>query len=160
MAGQSRKRCIAERFNVNPSDLRYHPGVGWLYQDRLLHTSFYELQHTPAWATREIRSLWFSRLRKVSAMIRVGSFVLLKASSQYGLVKESFVHGDRAMFHVHYIDPHTGKPMTCPDTRCHGERTCPIHGQNCTEVQLVPLTQAEIKHFVQEGLIDPELLRA
>ncbi len=58
MAGRSRKQRIAERFGVSPSDIQYRPGVGWFYQNRLLHTSFYELQHTPAWATREIRSLW------------------------------------------------------------------------------------------------------
>ena len=91
-------------------------------------------------------------------MIQVGNIVSIKASSRYGLVKESFVHGERAMFHVHYIDPQTGKLMTCPDSRCHGQHTCPIHGQNCTEAQLVPLTQVEITHFVQEGMIDPELL--
>mgnify|MGYP000847085993 FL=1 len=91
-------------------------------------------------------------------MIHVGTIVSIKASSRYGLVKESFVHGDRAMFHVHYIDPQTGKLMTCPDSRCHGQHTCPIHGQNCTEAQLVPFTHDEIKHFIQEGMIDAELL--
>lgn len=91
-------------------------------------------------------------------MIQVGSIVSIKANSRYGLVKESFVHGDRPLFHVHYISPQTGKLMTCPDSRCHGQHTCPIHGQNCTEAQLVPFTQTEITYFVQEGMIAPELL--
>jgi hypothetical protein len=93
------------------------------------------------------------------AMIQVGSIVSIKPGTRYGLVKESFVHGERRLFNVHYIDSMTGKLMKCPDSRCDGGRTCPIHGQNCTEAQLVQFTQADIGCFVQEGMIDPELLR-
>lgn len=92
-------------------------------------------------------------------MIQVGSIVSIKASSRYGRVKETFVHGERTLFHVHYIDSTTGKLMACPDSRCHGEHTCPIHGQNCTEAQLVPFPQADIQYYVREGMIAPELLR-
>ena len=82
-------------------------------------------------------------------MIQIGSIVSIKPGSRYGLVKESFVHGERMLFNIHYIDSMTGKLMKCPDSRCDGGRTCPIHGQNCTESQLVPFTQADIEYLVK-----------
>lgn len=92
-------------------------------------------------------------------MIQIGSIVSVRDGSRYGVVKESFVQGRRTYYHVHYIDPDTGNVMKCPDSRCHGEHTCPIHGQNSTEDQMVPFTKADIRFYVQEGMIDPELVR-
>jgi len=92
-------------------------------------------------------------------MIQLGSIVSIKASSRYGVVKESFVYGERTLFHVHYIDSTTGRLMACPDSRCHGEHTCPIHGQNCTEAQLVAFSQTDIQYVVREGMIATELVR-
>ena len=93
-------------------------------------------------------------------MIQLGIVVSIKASSRYGVVKESFVHGRQTLYHVHYIDPNTGRLMECPDSRCHGEHTCPIHGSNCTEESMVPFTKADIEIYVQEGMIDTELLQS
>ena len=92
-------------------------------------------------------------------MIEVGMIVMVENGDRYGVVKESFDHGGQKLFHVHYIDPDTGKLIHCPDPRCQGEHTCPIHGTNCTEDQIGPFTPAEIESFVQDGLIDRELLR-
>lgn len=88
-----------------------------------------------------------------------GSIVSINGSSQYGVVKESFAHGGRTLYHVHYIDPMNGRLVKCPDPRCHGEHTCPIHGSNLTEDQIEPFTQADIDLLVQEGMIDRRLLR-
>lgn len=56
--GMKAKDKIAKRFNVDPADLEYRNGQGWFYQGHLLHESLHELQHTPAWATGDIASLW------------------------------------------------------------------------------------------------------
>ena len=92
-------------------------------------------------------------------MIQLGIVVSVQDSRRYGIVKASFPHGTRTLYHIHYIDPNTGRLMECPDTRCHGEHTCPIHGSNCTEESMVPFTKADIEVYVQEGMIDPELLQ-
>ena len=91
-------------------------------------------------------------------MIKIGAIVSVQDSTRYGMVKESFAHGRHTLYHVHYIDPNTGRLMNCPDSRCHGEHTCPIHGQNCTEESMVPFTKADIELCIQEGMIAPELL--
>ena len=92
-------------------------------------------------------------------MIQLGIVVSIKASNRYGVVKESFPHGRQTLHHIHYIDPNTGRLMECPDFRCHGEHTCPIHGSNCTEDRMVPFTKADIEFHIKEGMIDPELLQ-
>lgn len=93
------------------------------------------------------------------AIIETGMIVSVRDGSRYGVVKETFDHGGRTLHHIHYIDSTTGKLMQCPDSRCHGERTCPIHGQNSTKSHIVTFTQADIELFAEEGMIDSELLR-
>ena len=54
----SPKQKIAAHFGVDISDLTFCRGYGWFYKVHFLHTSLYELQHTPAWKTKDISSLW------------------------------------------------------------------------------------------------------
>lgn len=92
-------------------------------------------------------------------MIEVGMIVMVERGDRYGVVKESFDHCGQTLYHVHYIDPNTGKLIRCPDPRCQGEHTCTIHGTNSTEDQIGPFSSAEIEWLVQEGFLDRELLR-
>ena len=92
-------------------------------------------------------------------MIKIGAIVSVQDSRRYGVVKESFAYGRHTLYHIHYIDPNTGRLMNCPDSRCHGEHTCPIHGSNCTEESMMPFSRTDIESYINDGMIDPELLR-
>jgi hypothetical protein len=84
---------------------------------------------------------------------RPSSPVLDKLSREIGRNPE------QKLYHVHYIDSHTGKLMVCPDyDRCKHEHTCPIHGDNCGVEQLKPFSEHDLEHFVQEGMVAKELL--
>jgi len=58
------KQKIAKRFGVDSKSITYRPGKGWFYASpsdrrlRFLHKSYYELQHTAAWSTKDITKLW------------------------------------------------------------------------------------------------------
>lgn len=105
-------------------------------------------------------------MKRPKVTIKVGMIVMIKESSgQYGQVKEIFDHWrpgglEPRLYHVHYIDSHTGKLMECPDSRCKGEHTCPIHGQNCWIEQIEELPERDLKFFIEEGLIAQELVPA
>lgn len=56
MARKTHRDRIAERFGIAPSDVTYVRGLGWVCHGYFLQRSFYELQHTLAWALRELPS--------------------------------------------------------------------------------------------------------
>jgi hypothetical protein len=102
-------------------------------------------------------------------MITLGMIVSIKGTAHYGVVTEIFYYWrytpagceqpDQHLYNVHYIVPSTGKLMVCPDyARCHHEHTCPICSANCGIEQIEPFPENDIKYFVKEGMIDPELV--
>lgn len=95
-------------------------------------------------------------------MIAVGTIVSIQGS-HLGKVVEVFDYwrpapAEAKLHHVHYIDTKTGKLYVCPDSRCKGEHTCPIHGANCWAEQLTVLPQKDLDFYVKEGMIAKEIL--
>lgn len=62
----------------------------------------------------------------------LGTLVSLGVTGTFAEIVEVFQHGDGQLYHAHYIDFQTGERMKCPDMRCNGGHTCPIHGRNIT----------------------------
>lgn len=87
----------------------------------------------------------------------INSIVTLNLNQNTGVVVEAFPYGGKTLYHVHYVDHDTGKLMVCPDTRCKGEHTCPIHGSNVEVAR--EMTRHDLLFFVREGMLDKSLLR-
>jgi len=92
-------------------------------------------------------------------MIQIGSIVSIRPGSRYGLVKESFVHGSRTLFNVHYIDSTTRQANEMPDSRCDGATSLSDPRAELYRSPTRLVHPAEIEYLVQEGMIDPELLQ-
>src|SRR3974390_1951916 len=93
-------------------------------------------------------------------MLKLNCIVALPVSSRIGVVVEFFEIGRRKLACVHYIDTNTGKPMTCPDSRCDSTgHTCPIHSSNTDVGDLTPFSNSDVAFYVTEGMISPELAR-
>jgi hypothetical protein len=94
-------------------------------------------------------------------MVKPGDIVFMgRKGGPYGRVQyqlEPLVNG-KQLYHVHYVDPHTGRLKACPDPRCHGEYTCPIHGENRLASELRALSPDQLATFVKEGLLHSDLI--
>jgi len=60
---------------------------------------------------------------------------------------------EQLLYHVRYLDLKTGLPMECPDKRCKGEHTCPIHGANVPAEVIKPVPDRDLAFYRSEGLI-------
>jgi hypothetical protein len=82
--------------------------------------------------------------------MKVGDIVSARGKSCK--ITEQFEHCGRTLFHAHYIDTETGRPMACPDRRCNGEHTCPIHGSNITASEATPISAHDIRELRKFGI--------
>jgi hypothetical protein len=93
----------------------------------------------------------------------VGQLAVSIRTGHIGEITEifSFIRGGsmQPLHHLHTIDHNTGLKRVCPDSRCHGEHTCPIHGTNEWANGLKPLPEHDLKYFVKEGMISKQYLK-
>src|SRR5262245_36225034 len=91
---------------------------------------------------------WNGRSASMSS-IKLGDTISVGVDAKICRVTEQFKHGDETLLHAHYVDLDTGQLMKCPDKRCSGEHTCPIHGRNIrrTEGRIVPQNDIDQLRF-------------
>lgn len=96
------------------------------------------------------------------SQLAVGS-VVVSANPAYpifGEVTEIFPFyrtghmANQLLHHVHAIDAKTGRKVACPDKRCKGEHTCPVHGWNRWADEIRVLNKKDLKQHIQFGLLD------
>jgi hypothetical protein len=85
--------------------------------------------------------------------IEIGTLVSSGISNTFCEVTEIFPHGGETLYHCHYVDLETGLPKECPDSRCHGEHTCPIHGRNERAADLKIVSENDISGYQQHGML-------
>ena len=88
----------------------------------------------------------------------INDVVLTGIDNRLGVVTEHFAHGGETLMHVHRVDIMTGKLFVCPDNRCRGEHTCPIHGDNVRTAR--QMSENDMAFYVKEGLLDKELMKS
>jgi len=84
--------------------------------------------------------------------VKIGDTVAVGIDARICVITEEFALGSETLFHAHLVDLLTGEKLKCPDERCHGEHTCPIHGRNvrASEARLVP--QSDIDRLRKFGI--------
>lgn len=86
----------------------------------------------------------------------LGSLVAVGVSGTFAEIAEVFQHGADQLYHLHYIDFESGERMKCPDMRCNGGHTCPIHGRNVMTDGSAPfriVPEREIKQLQKVGFL-------
>jgi len=84
--------------------------------------------------------------------MKVGDTVSVGIDARISVITEEFAHGDETLFHAHYVDLMTGEKLRCPDKRCHGEHTCPIHGRNIRATDARIVSQSDIDKLRTFGI--------
>jgi hypothetical protein len=88
--------------------------------------------------------------------MNLNDVVTVNGGSRLAVLVERFDYGGKQLFHARYIDTKTGKMMKCPDPRCAGAHTCPIHGTNIERANVVP--EHDLKFYNKNGMLGRGIL--
>lgn len=83
--------------------------------------------------------------------LKVNDLVVVGDGCHLAVITKKFQDGEHWLHHAHYLDIATGSLMKCPDKRCKGDHTCPVHGMNVHAARKV--TPRDAKIYLKDGLI-------
>ena len=89
----------------------------------------------------------------------IDAVVSFDIATRYGVVTKIEIVGYHKMVTAHFIDHKIGTLLQCPDERCDGRHSCPIHQITIDSSRLSVINKKDILYYVSVGMISDDIAR-